>query len=126
MLFRSPAVLINPGVPSPTGAVYCGYDAGPPATADEPLPPGDWSLPVVLDWLAAQRNDLQPPAVALQPVIGEALEAAAALPEVRLARMSGSGATVFALFATASAAAGAARALSASRPHWWVQSTVLS
>ncbi|WP_420470777.1 4-(cytidine 5'-diphospho)-2-C-methyl-D-erythritol kinase [Brevundimonas sp. FT23042] len=121
-----PAVLINPGVPSPTGAVYRGYDAGPPATADEPSPPGDWSLPVVLDWLAAQRNDLQPPAVALQPVIGEALEAAAALPEVRLARMSGSGATVFALFATASAAAGAARALSASRPHWWVQSTVLS
>lgn len=121
-----PAVLINPGVPSPTGAVYRGYDAGPPATADRPAPPRDWSLPVVLDWLADRRNDLQPPALALQPAIGAALQAAAELPGVRLSRMSGSGATVFALFDTDADAAVAARWLAQQRPDWWVQPTILS
>ena len=121
-----PAVLINPGAPSPTGAVYRAYDAGPPAAADRPAPPPSWTLDAVLDWLAAQRNDLQGPAVALEPAIGEALTAAAALPGVRLARMSGSGATVFALFDTAAAAAAAARDLSAGRPDWWVKPTIIA
>ncbi|MDQ8028835.1 MAG: 4-(cytidine 5'-diphospho)-2-C-methyl-D-erythritol kinase [Brevundimonas sp.] len=121
-----PAVLINPGVPSPTGAVYRGYDAGPPATADRPAPPSDWSLSSVLDWLAAQRNDLQPPALALQPAIGAALQAAADLPQVRLSRMSGSGATVFALFDSEAEATLAADRLAAQRPEWWVRTTVLS
>ncbi len=120
-----PAVLINPGVPSPTGAVYRAYDAGPPAAADRPPPPS-WDLDAVLVWLAARRNDLQAPAVALQPAIGAALEAAAGLPGVRLARMSGSGATVFALFETAAAADTAARLLSGHRPGWWVKSTILA
>lgn len=121
-----PAVLINPGVPSPTGAVYRGYDAGPPALADRPAPPSDWSLQTVLDWLAVQRNDLQPPAVSLQPAIAQALNAAADLPGVRLVRMSGSGATVFALFDTPAAAEAAANHLSEQRSDFWVQSTVLS
>lgn len=121
-----PAVLVNPGVPSPTGAVYRGYDAGPPATADRPAPPPDWSLPTVLDWLARQRNDLQAPAVALQPAIAQALDAVAALPGARLTRMSGSGASVFALFDTVEAADRAAATLSEQRQGWWVQSTVLS
>ncbi|RZJ26170.1 MAG: 4-(cytidine 5'-diphospho)-2-C-methyl-D-erythritol kinase [Brevundimonas sp.] len=121
-----PAVLINPGVPSPTGAVYRGYDAGPTAAADRPRPPRDWSLSCVLDWLAAQRNDLQPPALALQPAIGQVLDAAAALPGVRLVRMSGSGATVFALFESEAAASAAATTLAARRPDWWIRSTLLS
>ena len=121
-----PAVLINPGVPSPTGAVYRGYDAGPPAAADRPAPPPVWAVPTVIDWLAAQRNDLQSPAVALQPAIATALDAAAGLPEVRLVRMSGSGATVFALFENSDAAGRAARCLSEQHPDWWVQSTLLS
>lgn len=120
-----PAVLINPGVPSPTGAVYRAYDAGRAAGADRPAPPPDWSLDAVIDWLGRQRNDLQAPAVALQPAIGEALAEADDLPDVRLARMSGSGATVFALFASPTAADRAARRLSARRPEWWVNSTVL-
>lgn len=121
-----PAVLINPGVPSPTGAVYRGYDAVPPALADRPAPPADWSLPTVLNWLSAQRNDLQPPALSLQPAIARALDAAADLPGVRLVRMSGSGATVFALFDTPAAAEAAANHLSEQRSDFWVQSTVLS
>jgi len=121
-----PAVLINPGRPSPTGAVYRAYDVGPPAAADRPAPPPSWALDPVLSWLAAQRNDLQASAVALESAIGAALEAAAGLPGVRLARMSGSGATVFALFDTAAEADTAARRLSDSRPDWWVKSTILA
>ena len=121
-----PAVLVNPVVPSPTGAVYRAYDAGPSATADRPAPPPDWSLSAVIDWLSVQRNDLEGPAVALQPAIGLALAAATTLPGVRLVRMSGSGATVFALFENFRSAADAAKVLSEQHPTWWVQSTLLS
>jgi 4-diphosphocytidyl-2-C-methyl-D-erythritol kinase len=119
------AVLVNPGAPSPTGAVYRGYDAGPAATADRPAPPPSWDVGTVIDWLADQRNDLQAPAVALCPVIGLALDAVTAAPGVRLARMSGSGATVFGLCEDAAAARAAAATLSAARPDWWVRPTVL-
>ncbi|MFN7109409.1 MAG: 4-(cytidine 5'-diphospho)-2-C-methyl-D-erythritol kinase [Brevundimonas sp.] len=121
-----PAVLFNPGVPSSTGAVYRAYDAGLPRAADRPAPPEDWSLATVIDWLAGLRNDLQPPAVALTPAIGAALEAVAAAPGVALARMSGSGATVFGLCLTPEAARTAATALSAAHPGAWVAATRLS
>ena len=120
-----PAVLINPGVPSPTGAVYRAYDAGQPAAADRPGPPRDWAPSSVIDWLAAQRNDLEAPAVALEPAIGRALGEAARLPGMRLVRMSGSGATVFALFDSPEASSDAARGLSIARPDWWVRATTL-
>ena len=119
------AVLINPGAPSPTGAVYRALDAGRATTADHPGPPGDWTLSTVIDWLAVQRNDLEAPAVTLEPAIGVVLSEAARLPGVRLARMSGSGATVLALFDTAETAADAARGLSLVRPDWWVRATTL-
>ena len=72
------AVLVNPGTPSPTGAVYRAYDAGPARAADRPAPPADWSVDAVIDWLAAQRNDLQDPAVALTPAIARADDVAIA------------------------------------------------
>lgn len=121
-----PAVLINPGAPSPTGAVYRAYDAGPVRAADRPSAPTDWSVAAVIDWLAARRNDLEAPAVALTPEIAEALSTAAALPGVRLARMSGSGATVFALFGSVDEARAAAARLVRERSDWWVASTILS
>lgn len=120
-----PALLVNPGVPSSTGAVYRAFDDSASGSADRPLPPSAWDLASVLDWLATQRNDLQAPAVSLAPAIGEALAATADLPGARLTRMSGSGATVFALFDTAAAAEAAGVALSARRPGWWVRPTVL-
>ena len=118
------AVLVNPGRPSPTGAVYRAYDAGPPKLADRPAPPADWSPATVIDWLARQRNDLQAPAVSLEPEIGAALSAMAAT-GARLTRMSGSGATVFGLFDDAGAAAQAAANLRTNHGNWWVQTTVL-
>ncbi len=120
-----PALLVNPGVPSSTGAVYRAFDAGPSGRADRPAPPSDWRASTVIDWLAAQRNDLQAPAVGLAPAIGEAVSATAALPGARLTRMSGSGATVFALFDTTAAAGAAGKALSAIQPAWWIRATTL-
>lgn len=120
-----PALLVNPGVPSATGAVYRAFDDGPAGRANRPAPPSDWSVPSVIDWLAARQNDLQVPAVTLAPAIGEALAATAALPGARLTRMSGSGATVFALFDTSAATEAAGQALSARHPGWWVRPTVL-
>ncbi|WP_374597690.1 4-(cytidine 5'-diphospho)-2-C-methyl-D-erythritol kinase [Brevundimonas sp.] len=121
-----PALLVNPGVPSPTGAVYRTYDAAPRPLESRPAPPGDWSATGVIDWLAEQRNDLEAPAITLQPVIGAALQAVAALPEARLTRMSGSGATVFALFDTREAAEAAARQLASEQPDWWIMPTTLA
>ena len=120
-----PAVLFNPGAPSSTGAVYRAYDDGPINGADRPAPPAAWSVAAVIDWLAAQRNDLEAPALALTPVIGQALDAVAGAPGVDLARMSGSGATVFGLCRTVEASEAAARALGAAWPQAWVRATRL-
>lgn len=120
-----PALLVNPGVPSSTGAVYRAFDAEGSGGADRPAPPAAWNAVSVIDWLAVQRNDLQAPAVTLAPAIGEALAATAALPGLRLTRMSGSGATVFALFDTIAAARVAGGTLTALYPNWWVRPTVL-
>lgn len=115
-------VLLNPGLPSPTGGVYRAYDAAPKA-ADRPAPPADWSVASVIAWLAAQRNDLEAPALAVTPGIGEALAAMRGAPACRLTRMSGSGATVFGLFDDRAAAIEAALALD--RPGWWARPVVL-
>lgn len=116
-----PILLVNPGVPSPTGAVYRAYDDGPVRPADRPAPPGDWTPRGVADWLSRQRNDLEAPALSLAPAIGEALAEVAAGEGVLLTRMSGSGATVFGLYADDAAARAAAQALAARRPGWWVR-----
>ena len=67
--------------------------------------------------LRRQRNDLQPAAIALCPVIGNVLSLLEAAPGCLLARMSGSGATCFGLFADAIMARRAASGLQ--RPGWW-------
>jgi len=91
------AVLINPGVACSTAEVYRGFDAQGQfsrldATAEDIV-----NVEVLTTFLAKTRNDLQAPAVAMQPVIGEVLASLAAQPETLFARMSGSGATCFAL-----------------------------
>jgi 4-diphosphocytidyl-2-C-methyl-D-erythritol kinase len=75
--------------------------------------------------LEARPNDLETAATALQPVIIEVLASLRALPGCRLARMSGSGATCFGLFASPRAATRGARRLAAANPGWWVHATVL-
>lgn len=113
-------VLVNPGVPVSTGAVFAAYDRDPSGDARLPGPPPDWSRPAVLDWLAAQRNDLQSVACRLTPEVTEALTALRADPDVRLVRMSGSGATVFGLVEGPEAARAIAERLAQARPDWWI------
>ena len=72
------------------------------------------------------RNDLEAPAIALQPIIADVLAALRRLPACRLARMSGSGATCFALLDSSRAATAAARALRSQSPNWWVRATLLA
>ncbi|MCE5973598.1 4-(cytidine 5'-diphospho)-2-C-methyl-D-erythritol kinase [Sinirhodobacter sp. WL0062] len=112
-----PCLLVNPRVGVATPAVFKAL-----IQKDNPwitTPPQFADAQDCIAWLAVQRNDLQPPAIATAPVIATVLETLAALPGCRLTRMSGSGATCFALFATPAEARAAETALRASRPEWW-------
>ncbi|MDJ1157816.1 4-(cytidine 5'-diphospho)-2-C-methyl-D-erythritol kinase [Chelatococcus sp. SYSU_G07232] len=122
------AVLVNPGVAVETAAVFraLGLSHGEMARgASHPALPIAGGPDRVITALAAARNDLEVPAMRLAPAIGEALSAVRAVPGCRLARMSGSGATVFGLFDDCRAAAQARRAILARHPRWWVRGTAL-
>jgi 4-diphosphocytidyl-2-C-methyl-D-erythritol kinase len=111
-------ILANPRIPLPTPAVF-GSRTGAFSK------PARWTHRLrdaeeLIALLAERRNDLTRPALALVPEIGAVLAALGELPEVRLARMSGSGATCFGLTLTASAAERGAEALRARAPGWWV------
>ncbi|WBO24662.1 4-(cytidine 5'-diphospho)-2-C-methyl-D-erythritol kinase [Sphingomonas abietis] len=111
-----PVLLVNPRVAVPTGPIFQrwdGIDRGALADGDP------------LAAALAGRNDLEPPARALQPVIAEVVAALAAMRGVRLARMSGSGATCFALFDTAADRDEAARIVQDRFPRWWSLATLL-
>ena len=113
-------VLVNPGVAVPTAAVFAAL-----ASRDgSPLPP----LPASLDfhplcnWLETTRNDLEAPARAIAPAIGDAL-AALRKAGAHLARMSGSGATCFGLFESGNLAKRAASRIREKHPGWFVAAT---
>jgi 4-diphosphocytidyl-2-C-methyl-D-erythritol kinase len=121
-------LLANPGLPLATASVYAGLNAAPlPASpANEPEPPGfAGSFEWLLDYLAPRDNDLEAPAMRLAPAIRKVLAALAELEGARLARLSGSGPTCFALFATAEEAERQGAALAASHPDWWIAATEL-
>ncbi len=115
------ALLVNPGVSLATRDVFAGY-AGTPAVAKPPaiVPRQPDAL---IDFLQGQGNDLNDAAIACAPVIADLLAALRTLPAVRLARMSGSGPTCFALFASSGEAAAAVASLRAHRHDWWIVST---
>ena len=79
-----------------------------------------------LDALAGGTNDLEAPAIRIQPVIADVLAALRAADGVRFARMSGSGATCFAIFRSHAEAVRAADAVSGQHPDWWVEASILS
>ncbi|SHM17741.1 4-diphosphocytidyl-2-C-methyl-D-erythritol kinase [Paracoccus solventivorans] len=118
-------VLVNPRVETPTPAVFAALDRrdGTPLPEPVPVADADADADALLRWLGSTRNDLQPPAMALRPVIGDCLAALTAQ-GAQFARMSGSGATCFGVFPDVSAAQAAARAIHAASPGWWVQATV--
>jgi 4-diphosphocytidyl-2-C-methyl-D-erythritol kinase len=112
-------VLVNPGTPLPTPAVFRALARPDNPPLPDPLPRLA-TAPDLVAWLATQRNDLELPARALAPPIDRALTALAAQPGCALARMTGSGATCFGIFATRETRDAAAAALSQVWPDWWV------
>ena len=117
-------VLVNPMVPLVTADVFRRLRAHD----NYPLPalPSPLTRPVQLGiWLAETRNDLQPPAVKLVPVIGEIVDHLAEAPGCMLSRMSGSGATVFGLFGSSGQAHQAAQMMRAQNPEHWVAAAPL-
>ncbi len=117
-----PALLVNPGVPLSTREVF-GKLAGKFSKASPAEVPRDFAA--LVDWLRANGNDLTEPAVACVPAIADVLRALEALPGVRLARMSGSGPTCFAVFGSAAEAEAAGRTLQAEHKGWWIKPTTL-
>ena len=111
-------VLAKRRVPVPTPAVFAGLAARD--NAPMPEPPSFADAGDLFGFLAAQRNDLEAPAVAVAPAIAEVIAALGAQGGCALARMSGSGATCFGLFAAEAPAREAMAGLARDRPHWWV------
>jgi len=109
-------LLVNPMRPLPTGPVFARWDG----VDRGPLDRGD---PLAV--ARRGRNDLEAPAIATLPVIGEMLSLLALQPGVTLARMSGSGATCFALFEDIRARDAATHEISAVHPDWWLMRTKL-
>lgn len=112
----TPVLLVNPQVAVSTARVFAGWDG----IDRGPLPAGDL-LTIARDG----RNDLEPPALKIAPQIGEVLELLVAQNGVTVARMSGSGATCFALFDDPIARTAAAAAIRDAHPGWWCLETVL-
>ncbi len=108
-------VLLNPGVAVSTPAVF---RSRPSVWSEPAVFPGGWAdVDAMVATLRRAGNDLQAPAIRLAPSVGEALAALSAAPGCLMARMSGSGATCFGLFATPGTARAAARVVE--RDGWW-------
>lgn len=129
-----PCVLVNPRIAVPTSAVFAalGLKPGELRTGvTDVLEAMVWPKPgasaeVWLDALSGGVNDLEAPAIRVQPVIADVLAMLRATRGAQLVRMSGSGATCFALYASDADAKAAAVALRAAQPAWWVEASVLS
>jgi 4-diphosphocytidyl-2-C-methyl-D-erythritol kinase len=131
---KIPCLMVNPRVPVATQDVFkaLGLRHGEllvgvtdviraPAWPDKGASVEDW-----VEALAASSNDLEAPAMRLYPVIEEVLSALSATNGAWLARMSGSGATCFAIFENTAEAQRAAQKVQLDHPDWWVHAGVLS
>lgn len=125
------AVLVNPGVPVETAMVF--RELGLAAGRSLPLQGEAMTQAIgqggsredLISLLSRSTNDLEAPALRVAPILPSVLTRLSRLPGSRLARMSGSGATCFALFDDCRQSAAAARLLAAEQPDWWVKPTVL-
>lgn len=129
-----PCVMVNPRVPVATKDVFreLGLRNGEllvgaadvleaPAWPEQGGSIADW-----VDVLETVANDLEAPALRIEPVIGDVLEALRSSAGVKLARMSGSGATCFAIYGAAAEAHAAAENIRRDHPGWWVHAGTLS
>lgn len=113
------AVLVNPGVSVSTPAIFKRLE-------HRHKPPMPTRLPMfeaaedLISWLVTHRNDLEAPAMAEAPIISDVLGQIEQTQGCRLARMSGSGATCFGLYADPQSARDAAETIACSHPGWWI------
>ena len=130
-----PCVMVNPCVPVATKDVFgaLGLRNGQllVGAADVFLQDGSWpeqgaSLEDWVETLAASSNDLEAPAMKIEPVIGEVISALSATNGAWLSRMSGSGATCFAIYENTADAQRAAEKIRRDHPGWWVHAGTLS
>ena len=131
---KLPCVMVNPRIPVSTQEVFKALGlrngellVGVTDVIRAAAWPEDGAS--VEDWveaLAASANDLEAPATRLQPVIGEVLSALNATNGAWLARMSGSGATCFAIYENTAEAQRASQKIQQDHPQWWVHAGVLS
>jgi 4-diphosphocytidyl-2-C-methyl-D-erythritol kinase len=131
---KLPCVMVNPRVGVATKEVFAALGlrhgellAGPVDVVQS----RDWPGPEAAfdEWLHAiseGTNDLEPPAVKVEPIIGDVLAALRATPGIGLARMSGSGATCFGIFNNTDDAGRAAKTIAQAHPGWWIHAGTLS
>jgi len=126
---KMPSVMVNPCVPVATKDVFSALGlrngellvgATDILLQDRAWPKTDASLAQWIDAFVDVGNDLEAPALRIQPVIGEVLSALRDARGTKLARMSGSGATCFAIFGSPADARAAADEIRRDHPVWWV------
>ena len=117
-------LLANPGVKLATKDVYGALNAAPidsaPPMPEIPNLAGDFEK--LIDFARTRANDLEPVAVARAPEIQAVLATLNKLEGAQLVRLSGSGPTCFAVFATPQKAHAAAASLAQQEPDWWIAS----
>jgi 4-diphosphocytidyl-2-C-methyl-D-erythritol kinase len=132
---KMPCVMVNPGVPVATKDVFNALGlrngqllvgATDVLLRDRSWPDEAASLEDWVEALAASSNDLEAPAMRVQPVISAVISALSATNGAWLARMSGSGATCFAIYENTAEAGRAAEKLRRDHPGWWVHVGTLS
>jgi 4-diphosphocytidyl-2-C-methyl-D-erythritol kinase len=122
------AVLVNPRVAVETRAVFHKLGLRPGQTlgyGPHPAISSGLDFESLLRVLRKGRNDMEDAACVIAPVVGHVLAVLSGARGCRLARMSGSGATCFALFETCRQAGAAAKAIAQGHPEWWVKATLL-
>jgi 4-diphosphocytidyl-2-C-methyl-D-erythritol kinase len=120
-------LLANPRVPLATAEVYGSLGAEPLGSLPAKPQPPDFggSFDKLIAYILPRGNDLEPPALRRVRQIGEVLAALSTLPGARIARLSGSGPTCFALFGSENEARHAAGILTAQHPAWWMAASAL-
>lgn len=111
-------LLVNPRISVPTPEVFKNLQT----PMNEPMgfpPPCPEDQSAWISWLATQRNDLEPPAITAQPIIASVLSQLRGLAGCQLGRMSGSGATCFAIFQDDESCAQALAQVRRDHPNWW-------
>jgi 4-diphosphocytidyl-2-C-methyl-D-erythritol kinase len=119
-LERIPAVLVNPGVALVTREVFGKFKGGRTGAELAGVPT---KADALIEFLRQQDNDLTAAATACAPAVGEILRTLRGAPGSELVRMSGSGATCFALFRSRDEAAAAAQNIGNAHKQWWVRET---